>query len=230
MADETPTGEGSKAPDADKSKDDAAKHPWGDNFDPQRIWDTMLTQRASEEAAKTEAAKAAKERDDLKKELDDAKRTTMSDDERKTAESKEIVDERDKLRVEVGTLKVTLAETTIRYEIMLAATKGEFGEGKARFRNPAIAIRMIDRSDLALDTATGLPKAGEVDRVLNELVKENPYLLDDGKSDDEDSPAPKSKNGRVPPVNKDTGKDELTKAEIEKRRERSRRQMRSLIR
>lgn len=217
--------------DGDKSKtgDDADKDkkPWGDDFDPERAWNTIQNQRKSEDELRGTVKTIQEQLEAANKrlaEIDDAGKT---DAEKTEARIKALEDQNAALVKKEADTRLKLVETEIRYTITLEATKAEYGEAKARFRDPAVALKLIDRESLQYDDA-GLPKDGEVKKALVDIAKAHPYLL---HTDDDDAGAGNGHGkGRIPATKKSGDAKDITDDEIKKRREAARRGMANLLR
>jgi hypothetical protein len=85
------------------------------------------------------------------------------------------------------------AEVKAMSDSRLVAAEARALAAEARFRNPALAIRAIDTTDVKVSD-DGTVDAATLKSLLDDLAKAEPYLIDDGKI----RPKPDDAQGRPP--------------------------------
>lgn len=143
-------------------------------FDEARARATIAAQREAEKAAKAEAKKAAKERDELAAKLKEHEDAQLSELERFKKKAEE-------LEAQAQKADQARKDTALRYEVAIHAAK-------ANLHNPEIAHRLIDLGKVEYGE-DGSPS--NVEALMAELVKANPYLVKGTASND----VPKTPDG-----------------------------------
>lgn len=107
--------------------------------------------------------------------------------------------DKDKSEVEKATGRVTELETEheeLKEKYSMLRLKNAFlSQSKYQFKNPALALKVVDLSEVEIDDdgeVAGLEKA------LDELKKSDPYLFKDAKSDEDEGDEGPPKTGDSP--------------------------------
>lgn len=169
----TPTPDADKTPEPDKPKTGSPDD--GGKTLTQADVDRIVTERVARERGKyadyPELQKAAKRL----QEIEAANATELE---------KAVAKARDEGRAEV--------QTTANARLVAAEARALAAE--AKFRNPGLAIKAIDTSQVRV-ADDGTVDAGAIKDLLTELAKADPYLVDDGKLP---RPKPDDAQGRPP--------------------------------
>lgn len=138
----------------------------GVEFDPQRAMETITAQRASEKT--------------LRKELRDAQRAVKAIENKDKPKDQQLASDLADAVERADALEAKLQKNTLRTEALQEA-------GKLKFRNPAVAYKLIDPDDVDWDD-DGRPT--NIARLLQRELRDNAYLArrtrtDNGDDDDD---------------------------------------------
>jgi hypothetical protein len=155
-ADKGGKGKGGKGKKADDDDDDD-----DEEYDKERALSTIRRQRQAEA--------------DLKKQLKEIRGELKTLKTKDMPAAEQVTQERDELRTQVSTLEGRLQKQALRTAAVEAATE-------LKFKNPAIAHKLIDADDIEWDDDTPT----NINTLLKREAKANPYLVRRGRVQDSD--------------------------------------------
>lgn len=101
------------------------------------------------------------------------------------------------------------SEVQTKANARLVAAEARALAAEAKFRNPALAIKAVDLRDVKVSD-DGTPDAAAIKTLLADLAKDEPYLIDEGKTTPRPDPS-QGGGGGAPQTKAEEGRAEARK-------------------